>query len=379
MKISQIKDIILQNLQKNKERNILPPLQEKFRYEKKEKTRRKDQKEKAYRYAEREKFRRDVETYGDIFYNWEEIMKEREDRLKREETERNKRVKKSKVLGKTWELMRVCKDFLEEWEDSWTLGTEKTEYMRRERNKSELEWEKEERFKKIEGKREEVRKKTMQTKLNFNISKLGKCGREEWEKDLRRERIEVQELKENLWTWRENGGGRTKNGKEKQNAPTKKSTEKKLKFIEDILERERDEKERFRALKEREKAEDTEEKEKKKIRLELKKTLEQKWQTVRWITHHLDENEEELIEMLGDMRREEEKKLESWQKLKRLEKIQILRREQGFDKLEQSGPTWRNKNLQSAEEFITPFQEEKHYQIQFRPKCRSGGKKGGRL
>ena len=37
MKISQIKDKILQNLQKNKERNVLPPLQEKYRYEKKEK------------------------------------------------------------------------------------------------------------------------------------------------------------------------------------------------------------------------------------------------------------------------------------------------------------------------------------------------------
>ena len=76
---------------------------------------------------------------------------------------------------------------------------------------------------------------------------------------------------------------------------------------------------------------------------------------MRWITHHLDENEEELIEMLGDMRREEEENLESWQKLKRLEKIQTLRREQGFDKAEQSGPTWRKKNLQSTEEFITPF------------------------
>ena len=52
-------------------------------------------------------------------------------------------------------------------------------------------------------------------------------------------------------------------------------------------------------LKEREKTKDTEEKGKKSIRLEFKKTLEQKWQTVRWNTNHLDENEKELIEMLG--------------------------------------------------------------------------------
>ena len=59
--------------------------------------------------------------YVDIFYNWEEILKER-----KEEMERNTRIDKSKQLRGTWEIMRVCKDFLEEWEGDWSEGSEKT-------------------------------------------------------------------------------------------------------------------------------------------------------------------------------------------------------------------------------------------------------------
>ena len=43
-----------------------------------EETRIKDMKERQERYAAREKFRQDTETYGDIFFDWEKIMKEKE-------------------------------------------------------------------------------------------------------------------------------------------------------------------------------------------------------------------------------------------------------------------------------------------------------------
>ena len=64
--------------------------------------------------------------YVDIFYNWEEILKERQEILRKEEMERNTRIDKSKQLRGTWEIMRVCKDFLEEWEGDWSEGSEKT-------------------------------------------------------------------------------------------------------------------------------------------------------------------------------------------------------------------------------------------------------------
>ena len=56
------------------------------------------------------------------------------------------------------------------------------------------------------------------------------------------------------------------------------------------------------------------------MRLELKKTLEQKWQTLRWVTDHLDNNE--LRAMLTDLREVENDELRKWNKMKRFYKIE---------------------------------------------------------
>ena len=182
--------------------------------------------------------------------------------------------------------------------------------------------------------------------MNFGISKLGGRGKLEWAEELKKERMEIQELKENLWRWRENGGGKTRTGREKQIEPTGENIEKKMKIIGDILERERKENDRCRALKEKEKLKEIEEKEKKEIRLELKKTLEKKWQTIRWVTKHLEENESELKEMLVDVQKEKENELKQWQKMERFAKIEKLRMENGYDKIENDNtrPAWRGKN-----------------------------------
>ena len=78
-------------------------------------------------------------------------------------------------------------------------------------------------------------------------------------------------------------------------------------------------------MKEKEKLKEIEEKEKREIRLEIKKTLEQKWQTIRWVTKHLEENETELKEMLVDVQKENENELKQWQKMERFAKIDKLR------------------------------------------------------
>ena len=54
---------------------------------------------------------------------------------------------------------------------------------------------------------------------------MGKEGKKEWSEKIRHERQELQELKENLWRWRDSGGGKTKNGKERMREPTEKTTE----------------------------------------------------------------------------------------------------------------------------------------------------------
>ena len=60
-----------------------------------------------------------------MFYDWDSIMKEREEELKLEEYERNER--KSSKLNETWELIRVYKKFLEKWKNEWVEGSMKAE------------------------------------------------------------------------------------------------------------------------------------------------------------------------------------------------------------------------------------------------------------
>ena len=71
--------------------------------------------------------RGDREIYGAMFYDWDSIMKEREEQLKLEEYERNERLRKSSKLNETWELMRVCKKFLEKWKNERVEGSLKAE------------------------------------------------------------------------------------------------------------------------------------------------------------------------------------------------------------------------------------------------------------
>ena len=77
-----------------------------------------------------------------------------------------------------------------------------------------------------------------------------------------------------MWRWRESGGGKTRTGKEKQPEPNRKSIDKKLKFLEEILDKERNEKDKFRILKEEKRLKEVGELEAKRLRLELKITLE---------------------------------------------------------------------------------------------------------
>ena len=159
---------------------------------------------------------------------------------------------------------------------------------------------------------------------------MGETGKKEWASEVRQERLELQEMRENLWRWREKGGGKTRTGKEKMPEPNKKTNDKKLKKLEEILLREKQDKKRCEEIKERERQEYTNAAEKKKNKLEMKKALENKWQTIRWVNKILEDNEKELGEMLIDLKEKEMKDLKDWEKLARFEKIEKLRNEKGF-------------------------------------------------
>ena len=71
-------------------------------------------------------------------------------------------------------------------------------------------------FRKIAQKRELLEKKKIKSTLNFKIKNFGDSGRIEWDSEIRKERLELWEFRENLWRWREQRGGEKKDGTEKK-------------------------------------------------------------------------------------------------------------------------------------------------------------------
>ena len=75
----------------------------------------------------------------------------------------------------------------------------------------------------------------------------------------------------------------------------------------------------------------------KKDRLERQKILGLRWGMLRWITQYIKENEEEWEKQLNEKLEKERKELEEWNKSKRFEKIENLKKK------------WRKENNPSLE------------------------------
>ena len=75
----------LRNLQKTRVEQDLPLPERQDQIYKKEWNKRKENLERRERYAAREKYKNYTELYGEIFYNWEAIFKERNAQLKLKE------------------------------------------------------------------------------------------------------------------------------------------------------------------------------------------------------------------------------------------------------------------------------------------------------
>ena len=243
----------------------------------------------------RKKLEKDRETYGDIFYDMEKIVKENVEKNKRLEENRNYKIKKAENLKNSWELMRVCRNFIQENEGDWLEGIEKSN-LRREKILEEEK--KKERFRVVERKKGEIKTKKLQSRINFATKSLGSEGKKAWGQEIKKERLEIAEAKENIWKWRENGGGKTKKGKEKKEMPKEKELEEKLGKLLQLIEKEKIEAEAWRERKDNERKEVLKETEKKRMRLDRKKKLEEKWQTLRWVTRYLEENLEEFCDLL---------------------------------------------------------------------------------
>ena len=134
---------------------------------------------------------------------WDKYLAKRSSEMEAAEEERRKRLEKAKRQERSWELMRVIRDYIEEVKaNSWFRNKE----IRRVREKAESE--KRERLERASKKKEELGKRIEVKKRQQNlIEMMKKLPSKEQEaieiEERKMKRLELQEIKENLWRkWR---------------------------------------------------------------------------------------------------------------------------------------------------------------------------------
>ena len=262
--------------------------------------------------------------------DWDEVITSHREKLELETLERERRIKKMEIKEKSWALYKECKYFLEKNEKNW----EKAKIDR------ELEEKKRERLSLARYKQDQVREKVKIRKLEKEISEgMAKLPMEEKvrleNEDERKRRLEIIETKKNLWRWRSKGKKLETKNEELEKLKKAQEMEERVRVINKILEEIREETERKKLKDMEEEKEKTAEWRKKvrakdrkeaerKEKLELEKRIANHWAMINWVTDFIKENEEEWDLVRASKIEEANRELETWKKLKRLEKIKLL-------------------------------------------------------
>ena len=267
--------------------------------------------------------------------DWEKEIKKYREEIEKEEREKEERLSNVSRKEKTWKLMRLCKEFIEKNSKSWKTSKENREAKKKE------EMEKTERLGKAERKKKEHREKMMQRKITEKWMSLPEPKRDRFRKEEeKRKRIELQEIKQNLHKWR----NKLENEKKVylQRKTNAEEMENKLKRLDILIEKAREEDKKRIEIREENKKEKerifkirrdkNEEKirveEERKERLRVQKKLKEKWEMIKWLSEYAEANQE--IWEMERREREEDKtrKIKEWEKLGRLEKIRMIRERQ---------------------------------------------------
>ena len=220
------------------------------------------------------------------FPNYEERAREINRSIQKEERDRTSRIERARREEKTWELMRICLDFLDEHCETWR----ESEKMRTEL--AEKEEKRKERKRMAEEQKMTFKCGFVQKRINSFMKKLPDHERKQYEsEEEKKKRVKLREIKEIMWKKSRQDG-------ETQNLDQESTTEignleDQLSDIEKIVKRiENERAERIQRkldLESREK----EKRDKKTERLELQKKLENKWAMIRWLTEYIDENQDQ--------------------------------------------------------------------------------------
>ena len=217
-------------------------------------------------------------TDEELQQEWQERLKEREERIAREEYERNKLKSTAERIEKGWLLMKLCREMIELNGEKWKKSKETRDRERRE------DLERQERLQVAGNKRKKtlhkLALKNIQTKITETLDKLPENRRKRIEMEEKKEKtLMMKEAKQAMWKkWQQKKGKKTKSWKDLDD---KESPEQKLERIEKEVER-------YQIEIAREK----EEKEKKVKKIQKKKDKEQHWAMMKWVVKFMEENKE---------------------------------------------------------------------------------------
>ena len=252
--------------------------------------------------------------------DWEKEVKKYREEIEKEEREKEERLSNVSRKEKTWKLMRLCKEFIEKNSKSWKTSKENREAKKKE------EMEKTERLGKAERKKKEHREKMIQRKITEKWMSLPEPKRDRFRKEEeKRKRIELQEIKQNLHKWR----NKLENEKKVylQRKTNAEEMENKLKRLDILIEKAREEDKKRIEIREENKKEKerifkirrdkNEEKirveEERKERLRVQKKLKEKWEMIKWLSEYAEANQE-IWEMERREREEDRtRKIKEWE------------------------------------------------------------------
>ena len=179
-------------------------------------------------------------------YDWEKKLADYRRGIEKEELEKNLRVEKARKMEKSWELLRMCRDFMRENAREWS---EKRDLE--EKRKSEEE-RKADRLEKCSREKEKLQKKIVEEKISAALRSLPREERERYIAEEEKEkRIEMKTIKENIWKkWRNRREeNRQKSGEERDFEKADKSH--RLEKLEKIIQRLKSEELEREAMKEK--------------------------------------------------------------------------------------------------------------------------------
>ena len=197
-------------------------------------------------------------------------------------------------------------------------------------------------------KKEDFKRKVVQKKLTQNWLQIPEREKEKFRsEEEKRKRLELKEVKENLWRWRNKPEDKVGKKRKMGDRKEKEFGEDQLRKIEEIIERvkvedkiENERREKYQKEKEKIRAERSRNKEKMKVeeedrreRLRKKRKLEQRWEMTRWIKLYIDKNSDRWE--IEKIEREEirRKKLLDWDKTARFQKIRMIKMKRAVENM----------------------------------------------